>query len=194
VFDTNLRNTIRFVAIDLTINIPNILTVSRILLIPLFVIFLLKDLMAFALLTFAYAAISDGLDGLLARYYKQQSALGSYLDPIADKLLLTSAYISLAVLKYIPSWLTVLVISRDVFIVLAFAIFVLFDIKVESRPSLISKWTTVFQLATIMVTLLAVQFPVAKIVQQPLFWVTATLTILSGFHYVYIGLNILQEA
>jgi len=179
---------------NLPINIPNILTVSRILLIPLFIILLLKDLMLFALLIFAYAAISDGLDGLLARYFKQQSTLGSYLDPIADKLLLTSAYISLAVLKYIPGWLAVLVISRDVFIVLAFAIFVLFDIRVESNPSLISKWTTAAQLTTVLVTLLALEFPVAILLKRPLFWTTATLTILSGFHYVYIGLNILQLA
>jgi cardiolipin synthase len=182
--------------LNLPINIPNILTVSRILLIPLFVIFLLKDLMIFALLTVIYAAISDGLDGLLARYFKQQSALGSYLDPIADKLLLTSAYISLAVLKIIPGWLTVLVISRDVFIVLAFAIFVLFDIKVEAKPSLISKCTTVAQLATIMVTLLGLEFPIALalIIKPPLFWIAAILTILSGFHYVYVGLNIFQNA
>jgi cardiolipin synthase len=183
--------------INLPINIANILTVSRILLIPLFVIFLLRDLMTFALLTFAYAAVSDGLDGVFARYFKQQSALGSYLDPIADKLLLTSAYISLAVLKYIPAWLTVLVISRDVFIVLAFAIFILFDIKVEARPSLISKWTTVAQLTAIILTLLALEFPmvlIIKMIKQPIFWITAVLTILSGFHYVYIGLNILQAA
>ncbi len=182
--------------LNLPINIPNILTVSRILLIPVFVIFLLKDLMTFALLTVIYAAVSDGLDGLLARYFKQQSALGSYLDPIADKLLLTSAYISLAVLKYIPGWLTVLVISRDVFIVLAFAIFVLFDIKVDAKPSLISKWTTVAQLTTIMVTLLSLEFPIALalIVKPPLYWIVAILTILSGFHYVYVGLDILQEA
>jgi cardiolipin synthase len=182
--------------LNLPINIPNILTVSRILLIPLFVIFLLKDLMTFALLTVIYAAVSDGLDGLLARYFEQQSALGSYLDPIADKLLLTSAYISLAVLKIIPGWLTVLVISRDVFIVLAFAIFVLFDIKVEAKPSLISKWTTVAQLATIMVTLLSLEFPIALalIIKPPLFWIVAVLTILSGFHYVYVGLNIFQDA
>jgi cardiolipin synthase len=182
--------------LNLPINIPNILTVSRILLIPVFVIFLLKDLMTFALLTVIYAAVSDGLDGLLARYFKQQSALGSYLDPIADKLLLTSAYISLAVLKYIPGWLTVLVISRDVFIVLAFAIFVLFDIKVDAKPSLISKWTTVAQLTTIMVTLLSLEFPItfALIIKPPLYWIVAILTILSGFHYVYVGLNILQEA
>ena len=152
--------------------------------------------MTFALLTVIYAAVSDGLDGLLARYFKQQSALGSYLDPIADKLLLTSAYISLAVLKYIPGWLTVLVISRDVFIVLAFAIFVLFDIKVDAKPSLISKWTTVAQLTTIMVTLLSLEFPIALalIIKPPLYWIVAILTILSGFHYVYVGLNILQEA
>lgn len=148
--------------------------------------------MPFALMVFVYAAVTDGLDGLIARYFKQQSVLGSYLDPIADKLLLTSGFITLAVLKLIPGWLTVLVISRDVFIVLAFAIFVLFDIKVASKPSLISKFTTVAQLSTIMITLIALELPVVLIIEDPLFWITAVLTILSGLHYVYIGLNILQ--
>ena len=177
---------------NLPINIPNILTVTRILLIPLFVIFLIRDMMPFALLVFVYAAVTDALDGLSARYFKQQSVLGSYLDPIADKLLLTSAFITLAVLKLIPSWLTVLVISRDVFIVLAFAIFILFDIKVEIKPSLISKFTTVAQLLTILITLIALQLPMVSKIEQPLFWIAALLTILSGLHYVYIGLNILQ--
>ena len=148
--------------------------------------------MPHALMVFIYAAITDGLDGLLARYFRQQSVLGSYLDPIADKLLLTSGFITLAVLKLIPGWLTVLVISRDVFIVLAFAIFVLFDIKVASKPSLISKFTTVAQLSTIMITLIALELPMVLVIEEPLFWITAVLTILSGLHYVYIGLNILQ--
>ncbi|MEA1899712.1 MAG: CDP-alcohol phosphatidyltransferase family protein, partial [Thermodesulfobacteriota bacterium] len=102
----------------MTINIPNILTVIRILLTPLFVIFLLRNLFSFALLVFTIAAISDALDGLFARYFNQHTALGAYLDPIADKLLLTSAFVSLAILKIVPGWLTVIVISRDILILL----------------------------------------------------------------------------
>ncbi|MBT8352055.1 MAG: CDP-alcohol phosphatidyltransferase family protein, partial [Deltaproteobacteria bacterium] len=86
-------------------NIPNILTLLRILLTPLFVIFLLKHLYSFALIVFTLAGISDGLDGFIARYLNQRTTLGAYLDPIADKLLVTAAYVSLAILNIIPPWL-----------------------------------------------------------------------------------------
>ncbi len=178
----------------MTINIPNILTTIRILLAPLFVILLLKDQFSFALLVFAIAGISDGLDGLLARYFDQRTVLGAYLDPIADKLLLTTAFVSLAVLKIIPGWLTVIVISRDILIVLGIAIFTIADINIEIRPSIISKFTTVAQLTTIFLTLLNPEISGALIIKYSLFWITAGLTIMSGLHYTYIGLNILQLA
>lgn len=178
----------------LTINIPNILTTIRILLAPLFVILLLKDQFSFALLVFALAGISDGLDGLLARYFDQRTVLGAYLDPIADKLLLTTAFVSLAVLKIIPGWLTVIVISRDILIILGIAIFTIADINIEIRPSIISKFTTVAQLTTIFLTLLDPEISGALIIKYSLFWITAGLTIMSGLHYTYIGLNILQLA
>jgi cardiolipin synthase len=178
----------------LNINIPNILTVVRILLTPLFVIFLLKDLFHLALLVFAIAAITDGLDGLLARYFNQFSVLGAYLDPIADKLLLSSAFVSLAVLKIIPPWLAVIVLSRDILIVTGIAVFSLTDIPIEINPSLLSKWTTVAQFLTILLTLLDSGIPGIQIANRMLFWVTASLTIASGLHYVYVGLNILQNS
>jgi cardiolipin synthase len=178
----------------LSINIPNILTVSRILLTPLFVIFLLKDLFHFALLVFTIAAISDGLDGLLARYFNQYSALGAYLDPIADKLLLTSAFVSLAVLKIIPPWLAVIVLSRDILIITGIAVFALMDIPIEINPSLVSKCTTVAQFLTILLTLLDPSISGIQIVKRLLFWITAGLTTASGLHYVYFGLNVLQNS
>ncbi|UCF92582.1 MAG: CDP-diacylglycerol--glycerol-3-phosphate 3-phosphatidyltransferase [Desulfobacterales bacterium] len=178
----------------LKITIPNLLTVIRILLTPLFVIFLLREWFSFALLVFVLAGISDGLDGLIARYFNQRSSLGALLDPLADKLLLTAAFISLAVLKAIPGWLTVIVISRDVVILLGIAVFALTNISFEIKPSLISKWTTVAQLSTIGLTLLNPRFSGAFLMQHSLYWITAGLTILSGTHYMYRGLNILQNA
>jgi cardiolipin synthase len=177
----------------LSINIPNILTVIRILLTPLFVIFLLKQLMLPALIVFAVAAISDGLDGLLARYFNQYTVLGAYLDPIADKLLLAAAYISLAVLKIIPAWLAVIVLSRDILIITGIAVFALSDIEIEMKPSLVSKWTTVAQLLTILLVLLNPQIEGIYMIKTVLFWVVAGLTTASGLHYVYIGLNMLQN-
>ena len=178
----------------MSINIPNILTVIRILLTPLFVIFLLKDLFHFALLVFAIAAITDGLDGLLARYFNQYTVLGAYLDPIADKLLLASAFVSLAVLKIIPPWLAVIVLSRDILIITGIALFSLSDIPIEINPSLVSKWTTVAQFLTILLTLLDQSISGIQVMKQSMFWITASLTIASGLHYVYVGLNILQDS
>ncbi|MDP2646572.1 MAG: CDP-alcohol phosphatidyltransferase family protein [Desulfobacterales bacterium] len=175
------------------INIPNILTVLRILLTPLFVIFLQRGLFSFALLVFIVAAVSDGLDGLLARYFKQHTVLGAYLDPIADKLLLASAFVSLSLLKFIPGWLTIIVLSRDILILFAIAVFTITDTAIEMKPSLPSKFTTVAQLSTIFFVLLNTHFPSIIIFKPFLFWITASLTILSGFHYIYFGLNVLQE-
>ena len=176
----------------LTINIPNILTVLRILITPLFVIFLIRKMHGHALLVFIFAGVSDGLDGLIARLLNQRSELGALLDPIADKLLLTAAYISLGILKTIPGWLAVVVISRDVLIVTGIAVLKFANIPFEIRPTRISKWTTGFQLLTIGVTLLDMPFAEAAVVKQVLYWTTITMTILSGLHYTYLGLTILQ--
>jgi len=176
------------------INIPNILTVIRIFLIPLFVIFLLKGMLHFALLVFTIAAISDALDGLFARYLDQRTLLGAYLDPLADKLLLSSAFIILAVIKMVPGWLTVIVISRDVLILLGVAIFALADINIEIRPKMTSKCTTVFQMLTIFFLLLDPKISEADTIKWILCWFTAGITILSGLHYTYIGMNLIQNA
>jgi len=176
----------------LTINIPNILTVLRILVTPLFVIFLIRNQHGYALLVFVFAGVSDGLDGLIARWLNQRSDLGAVLDPIADKLLLTAAYITLGILKDIPGWLAVLVISRDVLIVTGIAVLTFADIHFDIRPSLVSKWTTVFQILLIGVSLLELDFSGAQTLQAVLGWVTAGMTVLSGLHYTYLGLNILQ--
>src|SRR3989304_9367297 len=101
-------------------NLPNLLTLTRVLLIPLFVIFIINKYFDWALLTFAIAGITDGLDGLIARLTHQRTELGAYLDPIADKLLLSAAFISLAIIDLLPSWLSIVVITRDVIILIGF--------------------------------------------------------------------------
>lgn len=175
------------------INIPNILSVIRILLTPLFVIFLFKDFYNLALLIFAIAAISDILDGLFARYLNQRTALGSYLDPVADKLLLTSAFIILAVVEMVPGWLAVIVISRDILIILGVVIFSIENVSLVIKPSIASKCTTVAQVSTILFVLLNPDIPGAYIMRWSFYWLTAGLTITSGLHYLYIGMNIVQK-
>jgi cardiolipin synthase len=178
----------------LTINIPNILTLIRILLTPLFVIFLLNDLFPFALLVFSIAAITDGFDGILARYFRQTTTLGAYLDPIADKLLLASAFVGLAVLKILPAWLAVIVLTRDILIITGIAVFAMSDINIDMSPSLISKCTTVFQMLTAFLILLNPKISWADTLKWILIWTTAGFTITSGLHYIYFGLNLIHNA
>jgi cardiolipin synthase len=177
-----------------TMNIPNIVSIIRILITPFFVILLIKKMFFFALLVFALAGISDALDGLLARYFNQHTILGSYLDPLADKLLLTSAFVSLAILKIVPGWLTVIVITRDVLIFLGIAMIAIMGKKIAIQPSLVSKCTTVVQLLTIFLILLDNQFAIREwVILWPFYWVTAFLTITSGLDYIIKGLKMLQE-
>lgn len=179
--------------LNLTINIPNILTIIRILLIPFFIISLLREMFSFALLVFTLAAVSDALDGLLARYFNQHTVLGAYLDPIADKLLLSSSFVCLAALRILPGWLAVIVITRDILIVLGIAIFTIADIKIEMKPIITSKLTTVSQIASVILVLFDPHFAGVVFLKRAVFWVTAALTIFSGFHYIYIGMNVIQE-
>ena len=115
-------------------NLPNILTLLRVLLIPLFVILIINKHLDWALLTFAIAGITDGLDGLIARLTHQRTELGAYLDPIADKLLLFAGFISLAIIEVIPSWLVVIVIARDVIILMGFLVMYPHRISSQDQP------------------------------------------------------------
>ncbi|WP_456434527.1 CDP-alcohol phosphatidyltransferase family protein [Thermosulfuriphilus sp.] len=170
-------------------NIPNLITLLRILLVPVFVIFLLRGYREEALGVFVAAGISDGLDGLLARSLKQQTILGAVLDPLADKLLLSTSYVTLAVTGFLPDWLAVLVISRDVLIMLGVVIIFIFRSQVEIKPSLISKATTCLQIATVALALYNGGGPGLRY----FVYLTATATICSGLHYVYKGIRILSE-
>jgi len=178
---------------SMPINLPNTLTLLRILLTPLFAIFLIRHLLDYALLVFAIAAVSDGVDGLVARLFRQKTTLGTYLDPAADKLLLATAFVTLGVKELIPSWLVVIVITRDVLILFGVALFIITGHKFEPRPSILSKITTVAQVISVLSVLVGCQVPKIAQVQLPLFWFAAGMTMVSGFQYIYRGLNILQE-
>jgi len=176
-------------------NVPNILSIIRILLTPLFVICLLRGIFTSALFVFTVAGITDALDGLYARWFNQKTVLGAYLDPIADKLLLMSAFITMAALKIVPPWLTVIVISRDIVIVMGYAVFEITDMrsKIEVKPSIISKLTTFAQVLTVFFVLLDPDISKALAIKIFLYWFTAMVTITSGLHYIYIGMNIFQN-
>jgi len=175
------------------ISIPNVITVIRILLTPLFVIFLQSGRYLYALLIFVAAAVSDGLDGFLARYFDQRTELGAYLDPLADKLLLIAAFIGMAVLQFIPAWLAIIVISRDVLILMGIGVFTITQTEFEINPSLWSKMTTFTQLFTICLVLLSLMISIPNGIKLTLFYLTAVITIISGGHYLFVGLNILHR-
>jgi cardiolipin synthase len=174
-------------------NLPNILTLTRVLMIPFFVIFIINKHFGWALITFVIAGITDGVDGLIARITHQRTELGAYLDPIADKLLLFSAFITLAIIEVIPSWLVVIVITRDVIILVGFLVMFLTNYHPKINPSLLSKMTTVFQILTIVLVLFTGYYPVFKQISMIAIYGTAVMTVLSGAHYIYIGTRILNE-
>lgn len=169
------------------------MTLIRVLLIPLFVIFIINKLFGWALITFAVAGITDGIDGLIARITHQRTELGAYLDPIADKLLLSSAFITLAIIEIIPSWLTVIVITRDVIILIGFLVLLLTNYRPEIRPSLVSKVTTGFQISTILLVLMTRYNPIFQQFSTIAIYGTTLFTIVSGSHYIYVGTRILNE-
>jgi cardiolipin synthase len=176
-----------------SINIPNFFTILRILSIPLFIILLSYDYYQEALIVFVFAALTDSLDGFFARVFKQKTALGSYLDPIADKLLLASSFVTLSMVQLIPLWLSVLVLSRDIIISLGILVFWVNSFQIEIRPTLISKCTTLFQILTIGFVLTFHVFQQNFFALTPMYWATGTLTIASGGHYISRGLKVISE-
>ena len=174
-------------------NLPNMMTLIRVLLIPVFVICIINKLFEWALVTFAVAGLTDGIDGMVARITHKRTELGAYLDPIADKLLLSSAYITLAIIEILPSWLTVIVITRDVIISVGFLVLLLTNYHPKIRPSLVSKVTTDFQIATILLVLMARYYSIFQQLSTIAIYGTTLFTILSGSHYVYVGMRILNE-
>jgi cardiolipin synthase (CMP-forming) len=177
-----------------SLTIPNLITLIRILLTPLFVIFLIQGNYRKALAVFLLAGVSDLADGLIARVWQQKSRLGSYLDPLADKLLMASSFVTLSIYHQIPSWLTVVVLSRDLALGLGVVIFRLADISLEVRPSLAGKWTTTFQVATVGLVLVNRLWLIPPTVLLGFFWVTGGLTTISGIQYLYGGMKMVNRA
>jgi cardiolipin synthase len=178
------------------LNLPNCLTLVRILTIPVFLEFLAYQYYWQALLVFAIGGFTDFLDGFVARRMKQQTALGAYLDPVADKLLVITSFVMLGSMGGIPVWLAVVVVARDVLIVVGYAIiYFLVEERLQVRPSLIGKLSTALQLLTLALALLMLHDPrlVADWVLQFFVAVCGAGTVVSGFQYLYRGLVWLQS-
>jgi len=177
-------------------NIPNALTILRIIFVPVIIIFLIQGSFFKALILFTLSGITDVLDGALARFLNQQTMLGAYLDPIADKALIMTCFITLSVKLAIPGWLTVIVISRDCIILIGISILALMSVPYEIRPSVISKITTFFQIFTVFFVLFAKSISLPAGYEWMLFVcfaVTALLTIISGLHYLLRGIRLMSQ-
>jgi cardiolipin synthase len=185
------------------INIANALTAIRVLLVPLFVHLLISGRIRMALAVFVACGLSDGLDGLLARHLHQRTVLGYYLDPIADKLLMATSFIVLAYLEIIPEWLTVLVISRDLFILVGSVLILLLRDSSGINATFLSKVNTATQIITVVYFLAVRAFPrigamLAEgwepAVSGVVVAICAVTTAASGLHYMILGFRQLSDA
>lgn len=128
------------------LNLPNLITIFRIFMVPLIVWLIISGQFFIAFLLFVLAGMSDGVDGFIAKRFNQATELGAYLDPIADKLLLVSIYVSLGVSGILPPWLVILVVSRDILIVGALVLSWLMEQPVPITPLMVSKANTTVQI------------------------------------------------
>ncbi len=167
--------------------LPNAITLVRIGLVPVFIVLLkAQDYMA-ALLVFAVAGFSDGLDGFIAKRFNLVTRLGAILDPLADKVLLVSAYIMLTILGHLPFWLVLTVGFRDLLIVAGYLVYTSLIGPVAMRPTYLSKFNTFLQITLVVVILVqqAMGLPLAVVIQIMIYSVFVT-TVASGVHYVWI--------
>lgn len=177
-------------------NIPNTLTVLRIVLVPVIVILLIQGEYGKALICFIIAGVTDGLDGLIARSFNQTTVVGAYLDPLADKALVISMFTTLAIVGVIPGWLAVVVISRDCIILGGILVMTLMSIDLEIKPSFVSKVNTTLQLFTIFFALLLKMDGVEQHFHEAFIffcWLTAIFTVISGGDYLLKGMKLINR-
>jgi|SRR5579871_529037 len=174
--------------------LPNLLTLARLILAPFVFVAIVSARHQTALVLFLVVAATDSLDGFLARRLRQETNIGAYLDPIADKLLLSGVYVSLAMARVIPVWVVVLILGRDLFLLLSSGIVLLVTAHREFRPSVWGKASTFVQIACATVFLLydAVPGSVLLALARFLIWAVAAFTIWSGLHYGWRGFRWLK--
>jgi cardiolipin synthase (CMP-forming) len=167
--------------------VPNQITILRLGFLPLFIVSISYEHYRWGLLILVLAGLSDGIDGLLARSLNQSSSLGAYLDPIADKLLLSSSFVILAFKHEIALWLMIFVLSRDVIIlIVAVVILLIFGYR-PFPPSILGKATTFFQIVMIFSVVLGAAYPDLYLasINHVLIYTVAALTVVSAVHYSF---------
>jgi len=167
------------------VNIPNLLTVARIFLVPVIIWLIIVGDMQLAFIGFVIAGVTDALDGYLAKSFGWQTELGAYLDPLADKLLLVSIYFVLGYFSHLPAWLVIAVVSRDILIIGAFMLSWILGRPVEVQPLLISKVNTTGQIILAALVLGDLGFALGMTVLIGIvIWLTGILTVLSAGAYL----------
>jgi cardiolipin synthase len=166
-------------------NLPNFVTLARMLMTPLAVMMIIAQRFLPAFLIFILAGVSDAVDGFIAKKFNLRTELGAYLDPLADKALLISIYVSLAIYAGLPAWIAITVVSRDVMILMAVLISWLLDKPVEIRPVWVSKLNTVAQITLAGFALGVRAYDLdQQLLQTSLEWIVAATTLASGGFYV----------
>ena len=175
--------------------IPNIITILRLAAVPFIIYSVILGWHALAFWLFITAGISDAVDGFIAKRFNQKSELGAYLDPLADKALLVSLFVALGIQGYIPIWLAILVVSRDVFILCGIGVAVLMGNPIDIDPLKVSKANTAFQIALVCIVLAAIafEFSVEPLVKAGTF-IVAGLTIASAIAYLLTWIRHLSDA
>ncbi len=167
-------------------SIPNLITLARLIAVPLMVWLIATDALSAAFWLFVAAGVSDGVDGYIAKRFRVESELGSYLDPIADKVMLVGVYVTLGLQSYLSLWLVILVVFRDVLIVGGTVLSQLIDRPVKMQPLFISKVNTVAQIVLAAVVLAELTYKLAGLpLISAMEYLVATTTVISGSCYLY---------
>jgi cardiolipin synthase len=174
-------------------NVANALTVARILLIPVFAISVIYGRYDYALYVFALAAVTDGLDGLVARSRDQRTPLGTFLDPLADKFTLVTSFVLFSYYGWIPLWLTITVISRDIIVVTGWVLLFFITRTLKVEPSVPGKLAIALEFVLVCYVLLGLNVNFLPALRGVLVWSTAALAIVSGLHYIYRGFKLTGE-
>ncbi|MEK6583191.1 MAG: CDP-alcohol phosphatidyltransferase family protein [Nitrospirota bacterium] len=172
------------------LNLPNTITIARIVIIPLFITAVIYKRYDYALYLFVVAALTDTLDGLIARLTNQKTVFGTFLDPLADKFLLVTSFILFSMNGWLPKWLTITVISRDIIVIIGWVLIYLTTHISNVQPTITGKAAIAMQLIVLCYVLLTINIVSLPKMPDVLILVTAALTIISGLHYIYRGLKL----
>ena len=162
------------------LNLPNTITIARIVIIPLFITAVIYKRYDYALYLFVIAALTDALDGLIARLTNQKTVFGTFLDPLADKFLLVTSFILFSMNGWLPKWLTITVISRDIIVIIGWVLIYLTTHISNVQPTITGKAAIAMQLIVLCYVLLTINIVSLPKMPDVLILVTAALTIISG--------------